>query len=1027
MARFGLGSGVGLAAITAVFEPVIVNPTTGFLPAITNILKEAYSPFKVVQGYSGPTLSVCATAAADTPTSTIDVYPDPATGNPDFGPAIAAYGSAFDIYKLYSQTGSGNDAVTPVAIKRFAVGGANAWGALQPISGRSSGSYALIPDTLVTSRQNVSLVSVTAQRGMYNSSQIMGLANTNNIATYLNMLSDYAGVQALGNAYMNGSFLGLITPTIKAICSGAANVKIHRNDDVTTRAALTASASMLGGAIGAIKSGAGASVTGQSAFEDHFFHAVYTGMVSDADMVTLKAFLKTRFEIVTAGKTWQLICFGDSIMWGQAASGGRGYPSKLVPYLPANVEISNPSTPGRTLGNMISDWNGFLTYKVEAAKAKKFVLCNGGTNDIGIGSTAATTLGRVQTLATAIISKGAIPIFYTIPARGDTQWSPAKEAERVAFNAGLLDTTNQASWGIKVIDRAANPDFQNASNTTFFHADKLHLLEAGYQSAAAFEQAALNAIMNEVTVIASRTFGAGHGQTTSTSTSTGAASTTTMTLTNESGAPISVASFAYIGWALQANGTATPGNDQPISNAVIEYPSGTVVGTMTLGGQSNFSVPNNVEWLPTDKVTLSTPIPVGATYVIRSTCTIPNGQKRLHQGGFVGVLTTAMSNVLKKVRIFAIGDSIMTQDARGAVLLAGAGKCPVLQISIGGTKASSYVGAANDKLAKLAKDAGCTHSISNMGTNDLGASQSEVTTAAALIDEKRAFEAQGLSHWWATTLAQQYFAPLAVISAVVDNAAEPVLTVTVSEATAARMEAEMAYTIAGDTSSPTNLNGSWWMTKSGPTTWVAPARTDRAGLIGVGTLTMSPSGGAYSSTVALVPSGIGMATPTPGTSIRASINARGRAGEFGQVVEWADYFETARNSGINVTRQDQPNLYHADNAKYLVASGISSATRFSFSPSTFSNRAQGGSVIFLTGAQRGRAAGASGSGTNDVSIYSGLTAAPAIGDQFVIIAGSGPWANDGVHPSLTANPGGAQTRLIDINKAWIDGLLSANP
>lgn len=489
------GAASGSSSVAGSLTVEAGAPALSYLPSIPNALKEVYSPFKVVSAYSGPTLAVCATAAADTPASSIDVYPDPTTGNPDFGPAIAAYGSAFDIYKLYSQTGSGNDAVTTVAGKRFAMIGANAWGALQPVSARSSGSYALIPDTLVTSRQDVSLVSVTAQRAMYNSSQIMGLANTNNIATYLNMLSDYAGVQALGNVYKNGEWLGLVTPTIKAICSGAANVKIHRNDNVNTWQPLTASASMLGGAIGAIKSGAGASVTGQSAFEDHFFHAVYTGMVSDADMVTLKAFLKTRFEIVTAGKTWQMICFGDSIMWGQAAFGGRGYPSKLLPYLPSNVEVSNPSTPGRSLSNMITDWNAQLAARVEASKAKRFVLCNGGTNDIGFGSTAATTLGRVQTLAAAITSKGAVPVFLTIPARDDTQWSPAKEAEKVTFNAGLLDPANQASWGIKVIDRAANPDLQNASNTTFFHADKLHLLEAGYQSAAAYEQAALNAIM----------------------------------------------------------------------------------------------------------------------------------------------------------------------------------------------------------------------------------------------------------------------------------------------------------------------------------------------------------------------------------------------------------------------------------------------------------------------------------------------------------------------------------------------------
>ena len=229
----------------------------------------------------------------------------------------------------------------------------------------------------------------------------------------------------------------------------------------------------------------------------------------------------------------------------------------------------------------------------------------------------------------------------------------------------------------------------------------------------------------------------------------------------------------------------------------------------------------------------------------------------------------------------------------------------------------------------------------------------------------------------------------------------------------------------GDTNAAPNLNQRWWLTKTGPTTWTAPAATDRAGQTGGGTLVMAPSSGSYASTVALVPSGAGMTTPTPATSIRANINARGRSGEFGQVLEWADHFETGRNTGINVTRQDQPNDYHADNAVFTVAAGLSGATRFSFAPATFSNRAQGGAIIMLTGAQRGRTATASGSGSTDVSVFSGLTAAPAVGDQFVMLSGSAAWSADGVHPSLGGPPGGAQTRLVDINKAWIDARLAA--
>lgn len=535
----------------------------------------------------------------------------------------------------------------------------------------------------------------------------------------------------------------------------------------------------------------------------------------------------------------------------------------------------------------------------------------------------------------------------------------------------------------------------------------------------------------EITVIASRTFGPGHGSTNGMAVSNGTPTSYSRTLVNESGAPITRSQLGFIGFAIKSavsppnTPLAIPGNDTPLSAMTIEYPAGTTIGTFLKDGSGSFSTPSNSDLLKTDEVVHSA-IPAGASYVVKYTASVPNGQNRLEQAGFVGHMTTALSTELKKVRCFATGDSIMTQDARGVVLLAGAGKCPVLQMSIGGTRGFDYVPVVA-RLAKLAKDAGCTHSITNFGTNDWGAGQTEAQVATTLTALKNGYEAEGLAHFWCTTLPQSSITPVPIVSAVVDGAPEPTLTVTV--ASTARFEDAMFYNIAGLTGG-TGLNGPWYFTKTGPTTLTAPVPAALAGTVGSGPGTMGLISNQWVSTsfqVAPTPANAlaRYEQPTPATSARANINARGRAGEFGGFIEWADELESGRNTNRWKTRQDQPNSRFLENVLLTVASGLANANRFSFSPSQVANRMQGGRVVILTGAQRGQYKAATGSGLNDVSLLSALPAAPAIGDQFIAASGSASSSADGVHPSLSNPTGGAQQALVDVTATWIDQQMAA--
>jgi hypothetical protein len=537
----------------------------------------------------------------------------------------------------------------------------------------------------------------------------------------------------------------------------------------------------------------------------------------------------------------------------------------------------------------------------------------------------------------------------------------------------------------------------------------------------------------EISVIASRTFGPGHGSTNGMAVSTGTPTSYSRTLVNESGAPITRSQLGFIGFAIKSavnppnTPLAIPGNDTPLSAMTIEYPAGTTIGTFLKDGSGSFSMPSNSDLSKTDEV-IHSAIPAGASYVVKYTASVPNGQNLLEQAGFVGHMTTALSTDLKKVRCFATGDSIMTQDARGVVLLAGAGKCPVLQMSIGGTRGFDYV-AVVARLAKLAKDAGCTHSITNFGTNDWGAGQTEAQVATTLTALKNGYEAEGLAHFWCTTLPQSSITPVPIVSAVVDSAPEPTLTVTIDPASMTRFEASTFYNIAGFTGG-TGLNGVFYFNKTSPTTLTAPVPAALAGITGSGPGTIGMIAFQYASTsfqIAPTPANAlaRYEMPTPATSARANINARGRSGEFGGCIEWADIVESDRNTNRWATRQNQPNTRYLDNVVISVASGLANANRFSFSPAQVANRFLGGRAVILTGAQRGQYRTASGNGTTDISLSSALPAVPAVGDTLVAASGSASPTADGVHPSLGGVTGGAQQALVDATATWIDQRLAA--
>lgn len=462
-----------------------------YLPTLAVAPVAVYGVVKLVSGYSGPLLCVCATADSDTPGSTIDVYPG-ANGRADFSAALAAFGSSFDVYRVYDQTGSGNHATASAATRRAKILVSHAWSdAGLGFSFTTVSQGFVIPDTLATSRQSVSIFSVTAQRGMQSSNTIFGLNNTGSTSTYLNLLSD-SRIQALGNSFQYSTRAGTLRPCVKSLRSGVSNVKVGRNDDMTTLTAMSASASMAGGAIGGIKNGAGSlAATYRSCFEDHFAHIVYPAQITDGDAATLNSALYSIFSIEHAYNA-QLVFLGDSIMYGQGSTDGVGFPSRVLPYLTSKiVAVSNISTPGTSLGTFAGA-PSFIVSIADMTASRRVLYVQRGTNDIGGSATLSTMQGYVSSVVSALGSSYEI-VFGTILPR-NSGWNGTRETIRNDYNAWLLDPATQASLDIAVIDRTAGGTVGNDPNDTSRYGDLLHPTNLLYQELADHEGPLLNAM-----------------------------------------------------------------------------------------------------------------------------------------------------------------------------------------------------------------------------------------------------------------------------------------------------------------------------------------------------------------------------------------------------------------------------------------------------------------------------------------------------------------------------------------------------
>jgi len=182
-----------------------------------------------------------------------------------------------------------------------------------------------------------------------------------------------------------------------------------------------------------------------------------------------------------------LVSLGDSISAGLNTSNpsATSHPDLDVVGLGGDWVGVNQSVPGHTAALDQSD--ALYTPLLSQAWTTKAVLVAAGTNDAGTGLTAAQVEANLTALVSDLKAKGATAVFLTtITPRASVQ--PVVDAVNTWIKAG-------SSGADHVIDYTANANLTNASNTTYFQGDGLHLTDAGEQQRSISDLAVMRAVL----------------------------------------------------------------------------------------------------------------------------------------------------------------------------------------------------------------------------------------------------------------------------------------------------------------------------------------------------------------------------------------------------------------------------------------------------------------------------------------------------------------------------------------------------
>lgn len=131
----------------------------------------------------------------------------------------------------------------------------------------------------------------------------------------------------------------------------------------------------------------------------------------------------------------------------------------------------------QTLADMQSSATDVDNLYADHRLQNAIVVCWGGTNDLYFGASAATTISRLSTYCTARQAVGWKVAVLTLLPRSEPGTPGTFEADRATVNTSIR--ANWQTYADHLIDVAADPRFDDETDTTYFHTDLVHLNNTG--------------------------------------------------------------------------------------------------------------------------------------------------------------------------------------------------------------------------------------------------------------------------------------------------------------------------------------------------------------------------------------------------------------------------------------------------------------------------------------------------------------------------------------------------------------------
>jgi len=192
---------------------------------------------------------------------------------------------------------------------------------------------------------------------------------------------------------------------------------------------------------------------------------------------------------VPGGSDPQFVAVGDSLTFGVGATGGCTYPNILAAQLGSPWGGYNQGVPGWGLDSMIGAAASQVDPLYNASHSQNVVILWGGTNDIDLGSSAATVYGKIVTYGTArhAAHPWKVGIMSILPrSSSNPNFETVRQALRTLLLADFtVATANPNAWlpgpGITYADAfydvGNDPVIGQASDqlTTWYQPDHIHL------------------------------------------------------------------------------------------------------------------------------------------------------------------------------------------------------------------------------------------------------------------------------------------------------------------------------------------------------------------------------------------------------------------------------------------------------------------------------------------------------------------------------------------------------------------------